>query len=227
MSNPKISVLMSIYNGEKYIFYSIKSILDQSYKNFEFLIANDCSKDNSLKIIKKFKNKDKRIKIINNKKNIGLTKSLNKLSKIAKGTFLARMDVDDLSHKDRFQEQINWFQNNPRKILLGTSGFKIDESGNIIKNLNFSSSNHKKIIKKFTFNNFFLHSSTMFKKKNFLDVKGYRNFFIYAQDYDLWCRMSKLGLIGNLNKRLVSIRFHSKSISSLQKKKTIFFCYSS
>jgi glycosyltransferase involved in cell wall biosynthesis len=223
MRNPKISVLMPVYNGEKYIFYSIKSILDQSYKNFEFLIANDGSKDETLKIIKEFKKKDKRIKIINNNKNIGLTKSLNKLAKIAKGNFIARMDADDISHIERFSEQINWFKDNPKKILLGTSGIKIDEKGNIVRSLNLKSLCHKKILKKLTFNNFYLHSSTMFKKSLFLKVGGYRRFFKYAQDYDLWCRMSKYGLIGNLNKELVSIRFHSKSLSYKKKKLQSFY----
>ena len=223
MRNPKISVLMPVYNGEKYIFYSIKSILDQSYKNFEFLIANDGSKDETLKIIKEFKKKDKRIKIINNNKNIGLTKSLNKLAKIAKGNFIARMDVDDISHKERFREQIDWFKDNPKKILLGTSGMKIDKSGNYIKSLNLRSLNHKKIRKKLTFNNFYLHSSVMFKKSFFIKIGGYRNFFTYAQDYDLWCRMSQYGLIGNLKKELVSIRFHSNSISYKKRKKQSFY----
>ena len=223
MQNPKISVLMSVYNSDEYISYSIKSILEQSYKKFEFLIVDDGSKDDSLKIIKKYSKKDQRIKIIINKKNIGLTKSLNKLAKIAKGNFIARMDADDISHTERFKEQINWFRKNPKKILLGTSGIKIDEKGNIIKSLNLKSLSHKKILKKLTFNNLYLHSSTMFKKSLFFKVGGYRNFFKYAQDYDLWCRMSKYGLVGNLNKELVSIRFHSKSLSYKKKKLQSFY----
>lgn len=223
MQNPKISVLMSVYNSDEYISYSIKSILEQSYKKFEFLIIDDGSKDDSLKIIKKYSKKDQRIKIIINKKNIGLTKSLNKLAKIAKGNFIARMDADDISHAERFKEQINWFRKNPKKILLGTSGIKIDEKGNIIKSLNLKSLSHKKILKKLTFNNLYLHSSTMFKKSLFFKVGGYRNFFKYAQDYDLWCRMSKYGLVGNLNKELVSIRFHSKSLSYKKKKLQSFY----
>ena len=91
----KISVIMSVYNGEKHIEDAIESILNQTFRNFEFIIVDDASFDNSLKIIQKYATLDNRIKVIRNLKNIGLTKSLNKTIKISNGDFIARQDVDD------------------------------------------------------------------------------------------------------------------------------------
>ena len=102
----KISVLMSAFNDEINVESSILSVLNQTYDNFEFLIMDDFSSDSTKKIIKKYKVKDKRIKIFENSKNIGLTKSLNKLLKEARGDLIARQDSDDLSLTQRFEKQI-------------------------------------------------------------------------------------------------------------------------
>ena len=223
MKNPEISIIMSAYNADKYIADSINSILKQTYTNFEFLIIDDASKDQTLKIIKKFQKIDKRIKLIKNKKNIGLTKSLNKLSKKAKGRFLARMDADDICYTNKLKKQISWFKKNPKAILLGTSGFKINENSRRLSKYRLPAISHEKIVKKLIFNNFYLHSSTMFKRISFLKIGGYRSFFLYSQDYDLWIRMAKEGRIGNLSDNLVGIRSHSDSISSNNKKEQVYY----
>lgn len=223
MKKPKISVLMAAHNQEQFIKKSIKSILNQSFKDFEFLILDDASKDKTLNIIKKFQKEDKRIRLFRNEKNLGLTKSLIKLTRLARGEFIARMDSDDISLKSRFNDQISWFENDKKKVLVGTSGFKIDNKDKIISNINLKNLSHEKIKKKLIFSNFFLHSSTMFKKKIFLKIGGYRSFFNFAQDYDLWCRLSRNGKIGNLEKKLIKIRYHEKSLSKTRSKEQIFF----
>jgi len=110
MKLAKISVLMSVFNGEAYLSEAIESILDQTYKNFEFIIINDCSTDNSKKILRKYANADKRIQLINNKQNLGLTKSLNFGLKNSHGEFVARMDSDDISLPIRLEEQYNYLK---------------------------------------------------------------------------------------------------------------------
>ena len=110
MKKPIISVIMSVRNSEDTIRNSIESILNQSYKNFEFIIVNDFSSDSTLNILNEYKAKDKRIKIIQNKTKLGLTKSLNLASKISVGKYLARQDDDDISYKDRFKKQIQYFK---------------------------------------------------------------------------------------------------------------------
>ena len=92
-----ISVIMSVYNAEKYLKEAVDSVLNQTYKNFEFIIVNDCSKDNSLAILKEYERDHKNIILINNADNLGLTRNLNLALSIAKGKYVARMDADDIS----------------------------------------------------------------------------------------------------------------------------------
>ena len=109
---PKISVLMPVYNGDKYLKKSINSILRQTFDDFELIIINDGSTDLSLSIIKSYQ--DKRIKIINNSKNIGIAYSLNKGLNKANGDYIARQDQDDISHPERFMCQVNYL----KKMIL-------------------------------------------------------------------------------------------------------------
>ena len=125
MSNDLISVIMSSFNSEKTIEDSIQSILNQDYKNIEFLIVDDGSTDNTLRIMKKLRDKDERIKIIENTRNIGLTKSLNQLLRISNGRYIARQDSDDLSFPYRLTRQINFLKKQitillHRELLLKT-----------------------------------------------------------------------------------------------------------
>ena len=101
-----VSVIMSVYNGEKYLKKAIESILRQTYRNFEFIIIDDGSKDTSLNIIKKYEKMDKRIIVIENKLNIGLVESLNRGIKIANGKYIIRMDADDIAMKNRIKKQV-------------------------------------------------------------------------------------------------------------------------
>lgn len=126
---PRVSVIMSVYNSEKYLEDSIKSILNQSFKDFEFIIVNDCSNDNSLKIINKYKENDVRIRLINNSKKINLANSLNKCLKVAKGKYIARMDADDISIKNRLEIQYNFMEENEDIFLCGGSAIVINEYG--------------------------------------------------------------------------------------------------
>ena len=111
-TEPIISVIMSTYNDEKKVGKSIESILNQTYKNFEFLIVDDFSQDSTLDVLKHYEAKDRRVKIFTNKQNIGLTKSLNKLIFHSKGEYIARQDSDDFSEKNRFKKQINFLIDN-------------------------------------------------------------------------------------------------------------------
>ena len=116
--NPKISVIMPVYNMEKFLAKAIDSILNQTINNFEFIIINDGSTDNSLNILKSYN--DKRIKIINNSKNLGIAKSLNKGKEVAVGEYIARQDADDISEPDRFFHQLDYLNKN--KWIIQTFG---------------------------------------------------------------------------------------------------------
>ena len=175
----KISVLLSVFNEEKNIAASIESICNQTYENFEFLIIDDCSTDNSYEIINEFSNRDDRIKIIRNSSNIGLTKSLNKLIKDSSGDYLARQDADDISLLNRFEKQVEFLNNLDYQAC--TTRAIIREETRITPNKSF-------YIPKFLIMNLknpFVHGSLMIRKKTIESIGFYDEAFYYAQDYKL------------------------------------------
>jgi glycosyltransferase involved in cell wall biosynthesis len=171
---------MSVKNGEDYLEESIKSILNQSYKNFEFLICDDGSTDKSLAICNKFAEEDSRVRIFTNSHTIGLTKSLNKLIEISKGEIIARQDADDISHEERFSRQLNVYKNKGFNIV--TSRAKILMSKRTKPRLSFFIPN-KLIIK---LKNPFVHGSLFMNKQLLINIGRYNENFYYSQDYKLF-----------------------------------------
>ena len=187
IENNRISVLLSTYNNEKTIKDSIASILKQTYKNFELLIIDDGSEDNTLQICKSFS--DSRIKLFKNDSNIGLTKSLNKVSQYATGKYLARQDGDDISLNNRLQKQIAVF-NKFDNLDIVTSRAYIKNSNRIIpKYRNYIS--YKILI---NYLNPFIHGTLMIKNDSFIKLNRYNENFIYAQDYKLFYDAIKLNM---------------------------------
>lgn len=214
MFKDKISVIMAVRNQTKYLKIAIDSILSQTYKNFEFLIINDFSNEQAKKILNFYKKKDKRIKIINNNKNLGLTKSLVKVIKKATGEYIARIDADDYSARDRLKTQIQWFQKSNKRVLCGTGYFLINKKNNIKKKNVICG--EKNIRKSIIFKNCFIHSSVMFRHKVYKKVGGYNPNFKYSQDYELWSKIIRCGEIDNISKRLTYLRDHKNTISNLK-----------
>jgi len=118
---PLISVVMPVYNTEKFVAEAIESILAQTFTDFEIIIIDDCSTDKSWQIIQDFSEKDQRIVTIQNSENQGLARSLNKGLKIAKGQFIARMDADDISMPQRFEIQLDFLKNHPDVGVVGST----------------------------------------------------------------------------------------------------------
>ena len=207
----EISVILPVYNASNFVEESILSILRQTYINFELIIINDGSFDDTLKICENLKTRDNRIKLIN-QSHKGLTKSLNAGIKISKGNFIARQDADDLSLKTRFEEQLFWFKQNKQRVLCGTNTLIKDTYGYEKKN-KIISFRHKDIIKKFEYTNCIAHSSAMFSKYAAEKVGLYDENLFYSQDYDLWWKLSTIGEVGNLSKKLVLLNERESSIS--------------
>ncbi|MFA5210876.1 MAG: glycosyltransferase [Patescibacteria group bacterium] len=217
---PKVSVIMSVYNGEKYLSEAIESILVQTFKDFEFIIIDDASIDNSFKIIEKYKNKDNRIILLKNQENLGLTKSLNKAIKIAKGDYIARMDADDVSVEDRLEKQINFLENNKNIDLIGTDVEFIDNN-KLKHTLIFDKEKIKKV---FFHHNPMIHPTWMFKKE-ILKKINYDEKYLYAQDYKFLADLLKNDFIfTNLDDKLLKFRLAQESIS--QKKNVLQRYYS-
>ena len=128
MNNPQISVVLPVYNEEKYIEECIWSILNQTYNNFELIIVDDASTDRSLEIINTFN--DPRIQLFSNKKNLGIAKSLNKGCLNVRGEFIARIDANDIAVKTRFEKQLKYLNNNPNCAVVFSPVLIIDENGN-------------------------------------------------------------------------------------------------
>ena len=216
MKNPKVTVLMSVYNGGKYLQEAIDSILGQTFKDFEFLIINDGSTDKTGEILKSYN--DPRIKIINNNKNIGLTKSLNKGLKLARGEYIARQDADDISLPTRFEEELKFFEKNSNVALVGTDYFLINEKDEIIHTVNCFTEN-RKLKEKLLEGNQFAHGSIIFKKECVEKVGMYREEFKFAQDFDFTLRISEEFDVANIPKSLYKWRINIDSVSV--KKKTL------
>jgi glycosyltransferase involved in cell wall biosynthesis len=210
--NPELSVLMSVYNDSKYVGKAIESILNQSYTDFEFIIINDGSTDDSLAVINQYACHDIRIKIIN-QENIGLTRSLNKGIKTSTGKYIARMDSDDISHPDRLQKQMQFLHNNTDYALVGSNVVKIDTNGCDIS-INKSKYHHKDIVTTLKSRNCFAHGSVVLNKSLLERELKYDEQFKYAQDYKLWTEIASKHKVANLKNALYKLRIHDKSISS-------------
>lgn len=201
---PKVSVVMPIFNQESFLKEAIRSILSQTFKNFELLILNDGSTDNSLKIIKSFK--DKRIKVFQNRKRQGLARGLNFLIKKARGGYIARMDGDDISLPNRIEEQIKFLDKYPEVVLVGCWAKIINNAGKIIGEFKHPVK-HTKIRKAILSYNSFIHPSVMFRKRMFKKLGGYDEKLFYSQDYDLFLRLVIKYPCVNLPKFLLKFRW--------------------
>ena len=212
MSEPLITVLMSVYNGDKFLEKAIKSITTQTFSDFEFLIFDDCSTDNSWNILKSFQ--DQRIRLFKNQKNMGLTHNLNRGLDLARGEYVARMDADDVSFQNRLNRQKDFLQKNPEIAMVGCWAEVISEAGKKIDRVNSPILPY--LLKwRLIFNNTFTHSGVMFRKEAACKVGGYSGALRYAQDYDLWSRISTRWEVANIPIVLVGWRRWKRSASSI------------
>ncbi|QUT01924.1 glycosyltransferase family 2 protein [Proteus terrae] len=219
-NTPKISVLMSVYNDSIHLNEAIDSILNQTFKDFEFIIINDGSTDLSIEILKRYEEKDSRIKVYANTSNIGLAKFLNKGLLLCSGDYIARMDADDYSYPTRLQKQFEFMENHKNIMICGTS-MEIYEYDNKFMTL---PTNHNAIAAGLIFGTSFYHPTVMFRadfiKKNAI---MYPEDYKYAQDYGLWVNLLKLNqenIFSNLEEALLKYRIHPeknrKSYFSIQ-----------
>jgi glycosyltransferase involved in cell wall biosynthesis len=207
-----ISVILPVYNGEQYIEDSIRSILGQTHQNFELIIINDGSTDNSDKIIKGFLKSNKII--YKSRKNKGLVNTLNEGIKLSSGSYIARMDQDDISYPKRLEKQLNFMQKNNIDVC-GTSYHVINEQGKIIKTVESHKNNFEIILSAMMVP--FIHPSVMFrnifKEKNIFYGNNNK---VQAEDYDLWIRLIKMNLVfGNINEILIKYRLINTSMTSV------------
>ena len=207
-----VSVIMSVYNGEIYLRETIDSILNQSHKNFEFIIVNDASTDKTQEIITSYI--DHRIIYLKNESNIGQTLSRNKAISKAKGLYIIQTDADDISLKNRIEKQIEYMEFNTDLILSGTWAKSIGNGKNyIIRQL----TNPEEIKINLLFRTSITHSTLIIRKKAFNDyMLAYKEFSdskVYGEDYQLYVETSRIGKIGNLPEVTVLYRRHESQVT--------------
>jgi glycosyltransferase involved in cell wall biosynthesis len=187
----KVSVLMTVYNAESTIRDAVESILNQTYTDFEFIIINDASTDNTCKILNEIK--DSRIRIFTNEENLGQIRSLNKGINLCKGKYIARMDSDDFSFPDRFKIEVDALDKEPDLAVVSTNGYMHFSNGRI-KKIRHYPRNIDEIRFLSLFKSPIIHISVMIRRELINDSKVYDESFLISADWDLWSRILMKGL---------------------------------
>ena len=209
---PEVTVLLTVYNGERYLREAIESILAQTFRDFEFLIVNDGSTDGTRAVIMSYD--DPRIRLIDNRANLGQTPSLNRGLQLAAGHFVARQDADDISEPERLAKQLVYLQAHPEVALLGTWYTEIDAAGAALKTRPLPC---ECIDIRWSLLFFcpFVHSAVMLRRAAVLTQVGfYDEAFSYAQDHDFWHRIARRLPVANLAEPLVKVRIHPWSMTA-------------
>lgn len=210
MVGPRVTVLMPVYNGERFLREAINSILGQSFRHFEFMVIDDGSTDRSAEIIASYR--DPRIRFIRNNQNTGISATLNKGIALASCELIARMDADDISHPQRLQKQFRYMQQNPGCALLSTWARVVSEEKKLIRLERYRSNFYYYNL---TFECWMYHPTIMFRKSAVEQVGAYS--MPYSEDYDLFWKMSIHFPIANLAEPLLDYRITTSSLNLVLK----------
>ena len=201
---------MPAYNAEKYIGDAIRSVLEQSFTEFELLIVNDGSADNTTDVVRSFR--DERI-ILLEQEHGGVSKALNTGLAAAKGKYIARFDADDICFQDRLQKQFLFLEMNPSYVIVGTDAEYMLENGEFLFRFSCIGHEHEDLLHKLYFYCPFIHSSVMYRKDKVLEAGGYSPWAHNFEDYLLWTQLARSGKLYNLPETLIRIRFNPASVT--------------
>jgi glycosyltransferase involved in cell wall biosynthesis len=210
MSEIKVTILMPAYNAGKYIGDAIVSVLEQTFADFELVIVNDGSTDNTEEVIRSFI--DTRIVLINQTHG-GVSKALNTGLAAAKGEYIARFDADDICYKNRLQKQLVFLEMNPAYVIVGSDAEYMLENGEHLFNFSCIGHDDEELVAKLYFYCPFIHSSVMYRKDAVLKAGGYSVLAHNFEDYLLWTQLAKLGKLYNLPETIIRIRFNPASVT--------------
>lgn len=213
MENPKVTIFMAVYNGEKYIKEAIDSALKQTFRNFELLIIDDGSTDRSLDIINTYK--DSRIKVLRNDQNSGLFETRNRGIEEARGEYFATLDCDDIAFSRRLEVQLKYFENNPQSVICAGRIKYIDANSVCIGKVSALKGGLDYLRSLLMFTNFFFNSTTMIKMQVLREFQ-YREGYEPAEDFDLFERVSAFHPVGVIDDFLSYYRVHENNISTLK-----------
>lgn len=209
----RVSVLMPVHDGEKYIQQAVESIRSQTYSDFEFIIVDDGSSDNTVPMLEKYAAEDSRIVLVFNKTNLGLARSLNYGLDLAKGEYIARMDADDISLPERLAAQVFFLDAHPEVGILGTAASLIDSQGMLGHLIQYPERHATLCWIMCFFENPIIHPSVMFRRKLVVEMGGYDEKYVTSQDFDLWSRMEVSTKLANIQDVYLHLRKHEENIS--------------
>jgi glycosyltransferase involved in cell wall biosynthesis len=207
-------VIIPVKDGARYVGEALQSILDQDLEEIEVIVVDDGSSDDSAAIASSLGTRDDRVKVVANRGK-GIVDALNMGISLARAPLVARMDCDDVSLPDRLRRQVACFGADPDLQLLGTAGLRIDRDGRPAGPMDVPVGDEplRDALSRY---NPMLHPTVMFRTEAVRRVGGYRRAFTYAEDYDLWLRLSETGKLTNMNARLVKLRSHPGQISRVK-----------
>jgi len=216
---PKISIIICSYNRAQYIEKAIRSILDQTFTNFEIIVIDDASEDNTENIVRDLTQKDQRIKYFKNENNLGISKSRNKGVSLAQGEYIAMLDSDDYwIDNNKLLKQVDILEEDKNIGLIGSDVLCVDQNGKELKK-HYYKSRDSDIRKKILCKNQFAQSSVVFRKKIFNEVGKYNESLDVCEDLDLWLKIGKKNKFQNLNKITTAYMVHQGGISKQRKLK--------
>jgi len=204
-TNPLISVVMPVHNARPFLGESIRSILEQTFSDFEFVIFDDASADGSVELLREWSLRDKRIHLHESKKRLGLSGSSNAVVSKARASIVARMDADDIAHPDRLRRQWNIIEGRPDVAVIGTLCNGIDAGGREVR-----PRDRWRLVRRSAYIPF-PHGSAMFRREVFDQVGGYDETVNSGEDQDLFSRMAARGRVLTLPDVLYSYRYHSSN----------------
>lgn len=204
---PTVSVLMGVHDEETYLRSSIRSLLEQTFGDFELIVVDDCSTDGTPAILESID--DDRLQILRNEENKGLTVSLNRALARARGRYVARQDADDASHPERLQRQVEFLDRHEQVAMVGTGAHLIDGDGRVI--------HRRRVLRRVTFDdllekNHLIHGSVVARRDVLEELGGYDELYQFSQDLDLWLRLARDHEIRNLTEPLYRFRIHDDSV---------------
>jgi glycosyltransferase involved in cell wall biosynthesis len=212
VTSPAVSVVMPVYNSERYLRLAVQSILDQTFQDFEFIVVDDGSRDSSLAILREYEAKDPRVRIIS-RGNTGIVGALNDGLEASRGELIARMDADDISQPDRLAKQVPFLQSKDDHVLVGCQVMLIDPDGAELcpkrdteythERIDWAHLNHRWPL---------VHPTVLMRKSAVEQVGRYRQRYQWLEDLDLFLRLAEMGRIASLPDVLLRYRLHTESV---------------
>jgi glycosyltransferase involved in cell wall biosynthesis len=213
MSTPEVSVIVPVYNAARYLESALASVQAQTFSDFEIVVVDDGSTDNSKALLEKLAARDPRIRIVS-RPNTGIVGALNDALAASRGEFIARMDADDLCLPQRFAKQVAFLRAHPVCVCVGSAFLYIDAAGSLIKEC-ARPADHETIERELLSGNggVIIHPSAMFRRAAIEQAGRYREKAQWIEDLDLYLRLARIGTLSNLPEVLFHYRFHEQSVN--------------